>query len=89
MWVLHELMGTNEMKDQFETSIKLLKKLQLNSSYPTDKRFRARENIIGTFDQFNGKSLNLWDVEEIFVVARLRSQTEYKETKLIDPIYLL
>ena len=47
-------MGTNEMKDQFETSIKLIKKLQLNSSYPTDKRFRARENIVGTLDQFQG-----------------------------------
>jgi len=46
LWVLHDLMGTNEMKDQFETSIKLLKKLQLNLSYPTDKRFRARENIV-------------------------------------------
>merc|ERR1719391_607473 len=34
------------MKDQLEKSIKLLKKLQLNSTYPTDKRFRARENII-------------------------------------------
>ena len=52
LWVLHDLMGTNEMKNQFDKSIKLLKKLKLNSNYPTDKLFRARENLIGTFDQF-------------------------------------